>query len=57
MSLLGIQKVVLAVNKMDAVDFSEEVFWAIAKTIWRLRSRLVCPMCWRFRFRRSKGTM
>ena len=30
-SLLGIQKVVLAVNKMDAVDFSEEVFWAIAK--------------------------
>ncbi|HMY58502.1 MAG TPA: GTP-binding protein, partial [Pseudomonadota bacterium] len=30
-SLLGIQKVVLAVNKMDAVDFSEEVFLAIAK--------------------------
>ncbi len=30
-SLLGIRKIVLAVNKMDAVDFSEEVFTAIAK--------------------------
>ena len=39
-SLLGIRHIVLAVNKMDLVDFSEEVFNNIRKDYLELTSRL-----------------
>jgi bifunctional enzyme CysN/CysC len=39
-SLLGIQHVVVAVNKMDLVDFSEEVFTAITREYAEFAARL-----------------
>jgi bifunctional enzyme CysN/CysC len=38
-SLLGVRQVVLAVNKMDLVDFSPDVFQAIAAAFDRLRPK------------------
>jgi bifunctional enzyme CysN/CysC/sulfate adenylyltransferase subunit 1 len=42
-SLLGIQHVIVAVNKMDLVDYREEVFVTIARDFEKLASRLRVP--------------
>ena len=39
-SLLGIRRVVLAINKMDLVGYSREVFERIARDYWEFATRL-----------------
>jgi len=39
-SLLGIQKVVLAVNKMDAVGYAPEIFDSILEDYWRFAKQI-----------------
>ena len=56
-SLLGIRKVVLAVNKLDLVGYSKEVFDAIERGLSRVRaSRSGSPTSSAFRCRRSRAT-
>src|SRR5260370_6033995 len=42
-SLLGIQHVVAAVNKMDLVEYREDVFAEIAKEFQQLAAQLAIP--------------
>ena len=57
-SLLGIRYVVLAVNKMDLVDFDQRVFDAdFVAALSALRHRLVSRKSMRFRFQHDLATM
>ena len=56
-SLLGIRHVVLAVNKIDLVDYSQSVFDDIVHDFAASRSVSALPTFRRFRFRRATATM
>ena len=49
-SLLGIKHIALAVNKMDLVDFDENVFDAIVAEYKALTDKfgMKAPVCWTF---------
>ena len=61
-SLLGIPHIVVCINKMDLVDFEEDVYDEIVEEFDTFAARLECPMslssrsprCWRQR-RRALG--
>ena len=55
-SLLGIRHIVLAINKMDLVGYSEDVFETIVRTIATLPTSSACQISWPSRCRPCAAT-